>query len=177
MELFKNTNFDFLGHKWPFIIASVVLSVVGLGSLALKGGPRYGIEFKGGMLMSVKFQGQPPIQQVRSALTKVLSTPPIVQTFEAASNEIEIGTASSDDPKLADQDLAKNRQIVLDTLAKTFGHPENGKLDLNNASASQVAARLTDPLQRAGVQLSQQQVDQLAAAIVGERDRHSGLLT
>jgi len=66
---------------------------------------------------------------------------------------------------------------VLDTLAKTFGHPENGKLDLNNASASQVAARLTDPLQRAGVQLSQQQVDQLAAAIVGERDRHSGLLT
>ena len=57
MELFKNTNFDFLGNKWPFIIASLVLSVAGLVSLALQGGPRYGIEFKGGMLMTVKFAG------------------------------------------------------------------------------------------------------------------------
>ena len=30
MELFKNTNYDFLGKKWPFIIASLVLSVAGL---------------------------------------------------------------------------------------------------------------------------------------------------
>ena len=30
MELFKNTNFDFLGKKWPFIIASLVLTVAGL---------------------------------------------------------------------------------------------------------------------------------------------------
>ncbi len=68
MELFKNTNFDFLGKKWPFIIASLVLTVLGLVSLAIKGGPSYGIEFKGGMLMTVKFQGAPPIDEVRSAL-------------------------------------------------------------------------------------------------------------
>ena len=61
MELFKNTNFDFLGKKWPFIIASLVLSVAGLISLALKGGPRYGIDFKGGTLMTVKFAGKPPV--------------------------------------------------------------------------------------------------------------------
>ena len=29
MELFKNTNFDFLGKKWPFIGASLVLTVAG----------------------------------------------------------------------------------------------------------------------------------------------------
>jgi preprotein translocase subunit SecF len=172
MELFQKTNFDFLGHKWPFIIASLILSALGLASLGFRGGPRYGIEFKGGMLMTAKFQGQPPIEEVRNALTKVLATPPSVQTFEAASNEIEIGTASG-----TDTDLAKNRQIVVDTLAKTFGHPENGKLDLNNASVSQLSARIAEPLQRAGAQLSQQQVDQLAAAILGERDKHSGLLT
>ena len=73
MELFKNTHFDFLGKKWPFIIASLILTVLGLGSLAIKGGPRYGIEFKGGMLMTVKFQGAPPLDQVRSSLTKVLA--------------------------------------------------------------------------------------------------------
>jgi len=40
MELFKNPNYDFLGWKWRFIIASLVLSVAGLSSIALKGGLR-----------------------------------------------------------------------------------------------------------------------------------------
>jgi len=172
MELFKSTNFDFLGKKWPFIIASLVLTGAGLISLAVKGGPRYGIEFKGGMLMTVKFQGAPPLDTVRSSLSKVLANPPSVQTFENGSNEIAIGTEGSDDAT-----LAKNRQLVLDTLAKTFGHPENGKLDLNNASAGALADRLRDPLLRAGVSLSDPQIDQLGAAIVGYRNQHGGLLS
>jgi preprotein translocase subunit SecF len=172
MELFKNTNFDFLGKKWPFIIASLILTVLGLGSLAIKGGPRYGIEFKGGMLMTVKFQGAPPLDEVRSSLSKVLANPPSVQTFETNSNEIAIGTEGSDDAT-----LAKNHQLVLDTLAKTFGHPDNGKLDLNNASAGALADRLRDPLLKAGVSLSDPQIDQLSVAIVGYRTQHGGLLS
>ncbi len=171
MELFKSTNFDFLGKKWPFIIASLILTVLGLGSLAIKGGPRYGIEFKGGMLMTVKFQGAPPLDQVRSSLTKVLANPPSVETFENGSNEIAIGTEGADDAT-----LAKNRQLVLDTLAKTFGHPDNGKLDLNNASAGQLADRLRDPFQRAGIALSDPQIDQLSAAIIGLRNERGGVL-
>jgi preprotein translocase subunit SecF len=172
MELFKNTNFDFLRHKWPFIYASLALSVLGVISLIAHGGPRLGIEFQGGMLMTVKFAGQPPVEQVRSALTRVLASPPSVQTFENGSNEIEIGTGGADDVT-----LAKNRQLVLDTLQKTFGQPANGKLDLNNTGSSQLASRLSDPLQRAGVQLAQPQVNQLAASITGWRDSHGGLLT
>src|ERR1700691_991893 len=172
MELFKNTNFDFLRKKWPFIIASLILTVLGLGSLAVKGGPRYGIEFKGGMLMTVKFQGAPPLDQVRSSLSKALASPPSVETLENGSNEIAIGTEGSDDVT-----LAKNRQLVLDTLAKTFGHPDNNKLDLNTASAGQVADRLRDPLLKAGGSLSDPQVDQLGAAIVGYRNQHGGLLS
>jgi preprotein translocase subunit SecF len=167
MELFKQTNFDFLKWKWPFILASVALSVAGIISLIVHGGPRYGIEFKGGMLMTVKFQSAPPIEQIRSTLDKVLSTPPSVQTFENGSNEVQIGTDSSDD---------KSRQVVLDALAKTFGHPENSKLDLNNASGISLANRLRDPLQKAGVSLSDPQVNDLGAAIVAWRDQHGGLL-
>ena len=172
LQLFKQTNFDFLGKKWPFIIASLILSGTGLVSLAVKGGPRYGIEFKGGMLMTVRFQGAPPVEKVRSALTAVLKTPPSVETFEASSNEIQIGTDGADD-----ETLAKNRQMVLDALAKTFGQPGNGKLDLNNTSAGQLADRLRDPLQRAGASLSDPQVNDLAAAIVGWRDQHGGLVS
>jgi len=171
MEIFKNTNFDFLGRKWPFIIASLVLSVAGLASLALRGGPRYGIEFKGGMLLTAKFASAPPLEKVRSALTAVLPSPPTVQTYESGSNEIVIGTEGADDAT-----LGKNRQLVVDTLAKTFGNPSNGKLDLNNSSGSQLASRIADPLQKAGVQLSQQQIQDLAASVVAWRDQHGGLL-
>ena len=169
MQIFKDTNFEFLRWKWPFIIASLVLSVSGIISLIAKGGPRYGIEFKGGMLMTVKFASNPPLEQVRAVLTKALPSPPSVETFENGSNEIEVGTEGSDDAA-----LAKNRQIVLDTLAKTFGQPSNGKLDLNNASTADVTGKLTDPLQRAGASLSDQQVKDLASAILAYKDRQFG---
>jgi len=175
MELFKQTNFDFLRYKWPFIGASLVLSIGGLISLAAKGGPRLGIEFKGGMLMTAKFAPDRPVdqvvEQVRAALTRTLPSPPSVQTFENGGNEIEIGTDGDDAA------LTKNRQTVIDTLARTFGQPGNGKLDLNNASVSQLAGRLTDPLQRAGAQLSDAQVNQIASSVLAYRDQHSGLIT
>jgi preprotein translocase subunit SecF len=171
MELFRNTNFDFLGKKWTFIIASLILTAAGLASLVIKGGPKFGIEFKGGMLMTVKFQGTPPLNEIRSALDKALPAPPSVQTFENQSNEVQIGTEGADDAT-----LAKNHQIVIDTLAKTFGHPENGKLDLNNASGGQLADRLRDPLLKAGVSMSDQQINQLASDITGYRNKNGGLL-
>ena len=68
MELFGATNFDFLGKKWPFIIASLVLTTAGLVSLGLRGGPRYGIDFKGGAMMYLRFNQEPPVQKIRSAL-------------------------------------------------------------------------------------------------------------
>ena len=172
MELFKNTNFDFLRWKWPFIGASLVLSVLGIGSLFVRGGPRYGIEFKGGMLMTVKFAQTPNVQQIRSVLTKALPNPPSVETFENGSNEVEIGTEGGDEAT-----LAKNRDIVLATLAKTYGQPGNGKLDLNNSGASEIANRLRDPLQKAGAALTDAQVDQLGTSIAAYRDQHGGIVT
>ena len=56
MYIFKDTNFDFLGKKLPFIILSLVLTLAGVASLVMKGGPRYGIDFKGGAKMYVKFR-------------------------------------------------------------------------------------------------------------------------
>jgi preprotein translocase subunit SecF len=171
MELFKNTNFDFLKWKWPFIGASLVLTVLGIGSLILKGGPRYGIEFKGGMLMTVKFAQAPNLEQIRSVLTKALPSPPSVETFENGSNEVQIGTEGGNEGA-----LAKNRDIVLATLAKTYGQPGNGKLDVNNSGASEIANRLRDPLQKAGAALSDPQVDQLGASIAAYRDQHGGII-
>ena len=165
MELFRSTNYDFLGKKWPFIIASLVLTAAGFISLGIKGGPRYGIEFKGGMLITVKFLGTPPLNEIRAALDKALPNAPTVQSFEAATNEISIGTEGADD-----QTLAKNHQIVLDTLKTKFAQPNNGKLDLNNASVGALTDRLRGPVQSAGAGLTDDQLQKLSQAIMDFRN-------
>ena len=169
MELFKQTNFDFLRWKWHFIGASLVLSIAGLVSLAINGGPKLGIEFKGGMEMTVRFASQPDVEKIRSTMSAALGSPVTVQTFEDKTNEVVIGTIGG-----SNQLDEKNRQLVQDTLAKTYGQPGNGKLDLNNASMEQLAARLDGPLQTAGVQMSEQQVAQLVASIAASRDKQGG---
>jgi len=174
MELFKNTNYDFLGKKWPFIIASLVLTVAGLGSIAAKGGLKYGIDFKGGALMSVKFDKTPPIERIRSAMSEIKGETTVNEfTGGGSENEVEIGTELQEETQ-----LNTNRQKMEENLTKTFGQPTSGKLDFNNASKQALAERLRDPLARAGVALSEQQLVQLASDVVDYRDKSlSGLLT
>jgi preprotein translocase subunit SecF len=166
MELFKNTNFDFLGKKWPFIIASLILTAAGMVSLAVHGGPRYGIDFKGGALVYVKFADTPSPQKVRSALASKLpggGDPEVVDV--KGTNELIIGTEIQDE-----KTLAVTRQVIVDTLAKTFGQPSGQRIDINSAGAAAIADRLREPLQRNGVNLSDQQLQDLAKAITNFRD-------
>ena len=176
MELFKSTNYDFLGKKWPFIIASLVLTAAGFASIVVRGGLNYGIDFKGGALMTVKFSGPPPVEKIRSAMSH---TPQIkgdvsVQNIygAGAENEVEIGTELADEKQ-----LNISRQAMEQVLSATFGQG-GGKVDLNNLSGAALADRLRDPLARAGVAMSEQQLQDLTAAIASNRDRsYSGLLT
>ena len=73
MEIFKQTNFDFLGRKWPFIGLSLALTAAGFVSLWLKGGPKYGIDFNGGALMDVNFIKRPPAEAIRAALRQKIT--------------------------------------------------------------------------------------------------------
>jgi len=176
MELFKNTNFDFLGKKWPFIIASLVLTVAGLLSIAMKGGIKYGIDFRGGAMMYVKFTTPPPVDKIRSALgaQKILGNIDVQSLNGVNSNEVIISTELPDE-KALDQ----ARGAMISTLEATFGDPKNGKLDFNNATQESLASRLRDPLQRAGVSLSEQQLQQLVKDLLEFRNTppRSGVIT
>jgi len=171
MELFKNTNFDFLGKKWPFIIASLVLTVAGLASIAMHGGLKYGIDFKGGALMTVKFASEPPVEKIRSAMKGDVTVQNI--SGGGAVNQVEIGTELADENQ-----LAKNRLDMENALMATFGQPNNGKLEFNNASSQAIANRLRDPLARAGVSMSDQQLLELGRNLQSYRDTQAaGLIT
>jgi preprotein translocase SecF subunit len=169
MELFKNTNFDFLGKKWPFIILSLILTAAGLVSLALKGGPRYGIDFRGGALVTVTFANRPPVDKVRAALSSKL---PSVQVQEVAGqpNDI-IGIDVREDTA-----LQSARQTLVDSLTAAFGQPANGKYNINAGGAAGLADRLRDALQAASIPMSDQQLSTLVANIMDYRKQHSGLI-
>ncbi len=169
MELFKNTNFDFLGKKWPFIGASLVLTVAGLVSLAMKGGPRYGIDFKGGALMYLRFNQEPPVDKIRSALAGKIPGEISVQQV-SGRQEVLVGTEIANE-----KELNQNRQIIEDTLRATFGG-EAGKLDLNNSAAEQLADRIREPLLQAGATMSEQDLQDMTKAIESYRAGKGGIL-
>jgi preprotein translocase subunit SecF len=168
MELFKNTNFDFLGKKWPFIGLSLVLTAAGLISIGIKG-MRYGIDFKGGAQMSLRFAQEPPVQQIRSALESKLPGEISVQQV-TGKPEVLIGTEIKDE-----KELNANRQLIEETLRGMYSDT-GGKIDLNNSSAIELADRLRGPLQQAGVPLSEQDLQDLCAAINEYRTSHGGIL-
>jgi preprotein translocase subunit SecF len=70
-----------------------------------------------------------------------------------------------------------NQTVMRAVLTDTFGQPGGGKLDLNNTSAEELTNRLRDPLARAGVALSEQQLGTLVSNILTEiNSHHSGLI-
>ncbi|MFZ5926463.1 MAG: protein translocase subunit SecF [Acidobacteriota bacterium] len=171
MELFKNTQIDFLGKQKIFIAISLVLLAIGIGSWAAKGGLKYGIDFTGGANISVRFASNPPIDRIRSAISARIPGEVSVQEV-TGENEVIIGL-----PLKEDVALQRERQMVVETLASTFGE-KTDRLDLNNASSQQLAERLRDPLQRAAIPMNDEQLAQLARRIFEFRNSppRSGVL-
>src|SRR5215472_8534264 len=169
MELFKNTNIDFLGKKWTFIGASLVLTVAGLASLVIKGGPKYGIDFKGGALLYLRFNSEPPVEKIRQALSSKIQGEISVQQV-TGKPEVLVGTEIKDE-----KELNANRQIIEDTLRTTFG-AGGGKLDINNSSASQMAEKLREPLLAANVPMGEQDLQDMVKGIEDYRASKGGIV-
>lgn len=181
MEFFHNPNFDFLKWKWHLIGLSLVLSVAGIVSLTVKGGPRYGIDFRGGTNVYVKFKDQPPIDRIRIELKKRVQGDNSIQQFGLSANhEVMIGLDLQGD---AQAEIDTGRREILTTLNVIYPKPgEEGKLDLNNVGAATFTDRLVslDPLRLApskGQTEAQQYYRNAADAIIQYRDSHGGLIT
>jgi preprotein translocase subunit SecF len=175
MEIFKQTNFDFLGKKWPFIALSLVLTAAGLLSLALKGGPKYGIDFTGGALMDINFIKRPPAEAIRSALHKKI--PGEIEVQEVNNSQ---GVGNSQEVLITtgvhEETLQNVRTDIISALNSAFNANAGGKLDINLAGQTELGDRLRDPLARANVSLSDDQLQALAKRIVDYRAAHSGLI-
>ena len=91
MRFFRNANFDFLSMRKRAYIFSGALILVGIGSLVLHGGPRYGVDFTGGTLIQVEFAQETSVSDLRSILSSAGMENAQIQQF-GESNEFLIRT-------------------------------------------------------------------------------------
>ena len=62
------TNIDFIGKRYYAAGLSIVMIFAALGSLIIHGGPNYGIDFKGGSIIQLKFDHVAPIPELRKII-------------------------------------------------------------------------------------------------------------
>lgn len=90
-----NTTYDFVGKRRLAYILSICLILVGLLSLGLKGGPRLGIDFAGGIIVQVKFQEEIELAELTSVLAETDLPALAVQRFgDRADNEFLMRTSA-----------------------------------------------------------------------------------
>lgn len=124
MELFKEDKvYNFLGKGKIFFVASFVLFFLAIGLIATKGFS-FGIDFTGGTVVQVKYQGAAPIDKVREALEKEELFKHASVTEFGSPEEIIIKTAASTDG------LSKDIGDVTREILKGTGEFEIRRVDM-----------------------------------------------
>jgi len=174
MQLIGQTNIDFLGRRNIFIALSLVLLLAGAASAVINGGLKFGIDFKGGTLVYVKFREAPDPERIRAVLQGKGLNVATLQPFQDSpdSHELKI-----------DLDLAgdvvetSGKAQVIETLREIYPIAA-GNLDFNNTSSDALGQRLmaNQALRDAGH--SSQELSDAAATLVAWRDQapRSGLV-
>ncbi len=167
MEFFHDVNIDFLGKKWYFLAFSLIFSVAGVLSMLFWHGIPWGVDFRGGTLVTVKFTHTPDDNAIRAELDR------------AGLRNFKIQTELRTNQVLIDLDVRETSEQALDqgklTIIKALEtNAAAGKVDLNNASSLTIKNYLVDkdPL-RAGTDADQKYAA-LAQAIANYRDSALG---
>jgi preprotein translocase subunit SecF len=171
MQLFKETNIDFIGRQRHFVAFSVMLMLASTISIIAKGGFRLGIDFKGGTLLYVKFKSAPSVDELRSALTSQGLLVSTLQPFEDG-NELKIDLDLVSDGET----LSKGREQIVKVLNSVYS-AQPDKLDFNNAGPEALASRLKENPQHTQ-SLAPDQIEKAAQILIDIRDQapHRGLI-
>ncbi len=87
-----NTNYDFMGKRRLALILSMILLLAGLLSLVVKGGPRLGIDFAGGVVLQVQFEPEVDISELQNIVQPAGLPGLTIQNFGA--NEYLLRTSA-----------------------------------------------------------------------------------
>ena len=175
MELFHHdANVDWMGKSKYFFFLSLFLLVIGLQSWIRKGSLDYGIDFKGGTAVYVRFAGNPPIDQLRAGLVQEGLGRSVIQRISdigaGAGNQVVIYLPQEGS---GTQALDTGKAEIDKALHATLGGAQAGKQDFNAASESAVTDILTrkDPLSLGTT--AGDRYTQIARQLIAYRDRNA----
>ncbi|HYA25421.1 MAG TPA: protein translocase subunit SecF [Terriglobales bacterium] len=149
IELFKQPNLDWMGKAKFFFTLSGLLLLIGWSAIFFKGGIKYGIDFRGGTNVDVRFAHPPNVDQLRASLQRQgLGNSEIQGISDIAnpnSNEVLIFVEQVGQ---GDQALDESKAKVLTALNATYGVEGTGKADFNAVTPSALGNALSqkDPL-------------------------------
>jgi len=191
IEIFKNTNYDFLGKKWIAIGLSWVLILAGIGSMLYRAFDgkentsafNLGVDFSGGTLATVKFNRTPDLDRLRESLgSQGIETGKITiqqvsdQIGQAPKNEVLVRLPNlvnvvrqegqSETAAKATDDADIGKQKILAALTSFNDPATQGKVDLNSLGKDQIASALAS---QAGLDATR--AEEIATRIVDYREK------
>lgn len=194
IEIFKNTNYDFLGKKWIAIALSTLLILLGLAAMVYRAfdgrdetSPfNLGVDFDGGTLATVKFNSTPNVARLREALAaqgietaKVTIQPVGDQIGQPPRNEVLVRLPNlvgvvrqegqSETAAKATDDADIGKQKILAALATLNDSSTSGRVDLNALGKDQITSAI---IARTG--LDSQRAEETAGRIVDYREKTRG---
>lgn len=182
IELFKEPNIHWMQKAKYFYGLSGFLLLIGWASVFFGPGMRYGIDFKGGTNVDVRFAEPPKIDDLRKALTAQgignSEIQPVATTGLPTANSREVLIFVGQRGQDESEDVSRDR--VIKALNAIYGVGPSGKPDINDNAATPAslaaALSLRDPL-HAGTSASDR-YEQLAKSILAYRDDvKEGVLT
>jgi preprotein translocase subunit SecF len=179
MEFFHGVDIDWMGKAKYFVALSATLLLIGGISWFRKGSLRYGVDFKGGTYVYVRFANQPPIDEIRRGLASEGLGDSVIQPISDISNpnanDVVIQLEQKGEGAEA---LDTGKQTIINALHKTFASSATNLPDFNAVTPPVLAEYLTrkDPLGLGPT--GGPRYTQLARSLTDFRDKQrSGLLT
>lgn len=138
MRWFETPNFDFVSKRKIAYVISGILLAISIGAILTKG-LQYGIDFKGGKEIVLKFEKAVDVTEIRSSLSDPLGSTPEVKLFGSES-EVLIRTDNTNT-------IEEIETVVRSTMAQLY--PDN---QAETEKTDSVGPRIAEDLKSGGLQ-------------------------
>src|SRR5438477_1167928 len=141
IELFKDIKVDWLVKRKLFLAISGSVMLLGLISLVVKGGFKYGVDFKGGTIVQLRFKEKPDIEKIRQLLRENGAPDSQPQGLGGSHpNDVIIEFQGA-----KEEDASAGRTVIINALNKGF----QGQFEV--LSATSIGPKVGDDLKRQAV--------------------------
>ena len=142
MDFFRvKTHIDFIGKKHYALAFSSILILITIISLIMHKGPRYGVDFSGGISVRVKFFQPVTAAEIKSGVQSLnLSNSTVQEFIEKGQHEFQIQSSKEN------IDIENIQASLTQALSKKFGE---GRFEIRKVDT--VGAKVGKDLQKKGL--------------------------